>query len=326
MQPLARRQFLFLGAGGVFGTALTASIGAALGGCSSCGAPPGPRPALADCAAALAYARSIGKPLLVLVIPARREDGWESLWLRQNTFGELLNHGGDELLADLALCELACAGMAELRALLPQAAPSGEALMVLVETSSGSSRCTAIDPELPVVPDPFRLGLPGMEGAAAQALSWEESRALVDQRIRERIACVSLAIRRSLVPDRAALDRRSRDAQRHFSSDERRALLAGPAALDLLPLATIDRGAGIVRRSAENDSAPRAALIQRLARAAEPRLVESPPPGAKWATSDGCGTIVEGQSDEGRSMIACGMGHVPELSRRFLDMYTAQGS
>ena len=53
------------------------------------------------------------------------------------------------------------------------------------------------------------------------------------------------------------------------------------------------------------------------------RLVEEPPAGARWANSGGCGVSVEGE----RSAIAigCGMGHVPERSRRFLYFFTQVG-
>lgn len=46
------------------------------------------------------------------------------------------------------------------------------------------------------------------------------------------------------------------------------------------------------------------------------RLVKKPPPGTHWANASGCGTQIEGV--EPRRGIACGMGHVPEKSRRFL--------
>jgi hypothetical protein len=58
-------------------------------------------------------------------------------------------------------------------------------------------------------------------------------------------------------------------------------------------------------------------LLDALARAAKSAWVEQPPTGAHWARSAGCGTTIEGKEDGG-AMIACGMGFVPELGRRFL--------
>lgn len=46
------------------------------------------------------------------------------------------------------------------------------------------------------------------------------------------------------------------------------------------------------------------------------RLVKKPPPGTHWANASGCGTRVEGVEEN--YAIGCGMGHVPEKSRRFL--------
>ncbi len=52
------------------------------------------------------------------------------------------------------------------------------------------------------------------------------------------------------------------------------------------------------------------------------RLVKRPVPGSAWASSGGCGTTVEG--DEHPQLSKCGMGHVPELSRRFLYFFTKE--
>lgn len=61
------------------------------------------------------------------------------------------------------------------------------------------------------------------------------------------------------------------------------------------------------------------------ARAASVRaqLVKAPPAGAHWATASGCGTDVEGVEDSG--LMACGMGHVPSKSRRFLYFFSIEG-
>lgn len=59
-------------------------------------------------AGAFARAASAAKPLLVLV--AKQHD-----WQRAHAFGELLNHGRDEALALLGLCEVVCAPVAAAR-------------------------------------------------------------------------------------------------------------------------------------------------------------------------------------------------------------------
>lgn len=60
----------------------------------------------------------------------------------------------------------------------------------------------------------------------------------------------------------------------------------------------------------------------RADRAAEARrrYVKSPPPGAHWAQSAGCGVHIEGVSSDGLT-VACGMGMVPKAAQRFLHFY-----
>ncbi|WP_437317369.1 hypothetical protein [Sorangium sp. So ce385] len=53
------------------------------------------------------------------------------------------------------------------------------------------------------------------------------------------------------------------------------------------------------------------------------RLVKAPPAGARWAIASGCGTEVEGVDETG--LMACGMGHVPSKSRRFLYFFAVEG-
>jgi hypothetical protein len=50
------------------------------------------------------------------------------------------------------------------------------------------------------------------------------------------------------------------------------------------------------------------------------RLTKKPPRGARWANGHGCGTDIEGEKDQ--MMVACGMGHVPRKSARFLYFFT----
>ncbi|EYF01476.1 hypothetical protein [Chondromyces apiculatus] len=51
------------------------------------------------------------------------------------------------------------------------------------------------------------------------------------------------------------------------------------------------------------------------------RMVRQPPSGARWARASGCGTTIEGEENRG-PRVACGMGHVPEKSGRFLYFFT----
>ena len=80
--------------------------------------------------AALRAARAAGKPVLVIVIP---EDEGER-HRRGGVWGELLNHGSEEGLARLALCEVVCATNAEVRAVKAiTSVPSIEPFALLIE-------------------------------------------------------------------------------------------------------------------------------------------------------------------------------------------------
>jgi hypothetical protein len=52
------------------------------------------------------------------------------------------------------------------------------------------------------------------------------------------------------------------------------------------------------------------------------RLVSGTPAGGRWARGAGCGVTLE--EDDVRHMIGCGMGYVPERSRRFLYFFKDQ--
>jgi hypothetical protein len=263
-------------------------------------------PGLAE---ALRGARRVGKPMLVLVIPADASERWR----RGRAFGELIHHGGDKALATLALAELVCAPMDEVRRHVPEAGDA-EPLLVLFETDEPQPRVRMVDARL-------------TENAprAGRAMDWDEMRRLEDRVVEERIAQLSLLLRRALAPDRRTLDRRARQAQAALAIDEiaavERAVMDGCG----LELELADRAAALIARSAE-ESGPsrRPALIALLAQAAAARLRDRPVPGSRWARSSGCGTVVEGEPELSR-MVACGMGHVPAKSQRFLYFFTQGG-
>jgi hypothetical protein len=60
-----------------------------------------------------------------------------------------------------------------------------------------------------------------------------------------------------------------------------------------------------------------------LAAAARERYVKRAPRGARWGRTTMCGNEYEEGPAE---VVDCGMGHVPEASRRFLDFYVGRKS
>jgi hypothetical protein len=201
--------------------------------------PPGAEP-LASLAGAYRRAQRSSKALLVLVIP--RDDGHK--WDRGAAFGAFLNYGDDDAIAPLDGCEVVCAGMAEVKKLVPSA-PDGEPLMVVIDTQRVPATARALDATLPEYPDRFARGADDWKALTAR-----------EDRITERRMTLLDAL--------------------------------------LQPLGV----AGDVRA----------------------RLVKRRIPGSHWANASGCGTNVEDDGDDSMHL-ACGMGHVPSRSSRFLYLY-----
>jgi hypothetical protein len=77
---------------------------------------------------------------------------------------------------------------------------------------------------------------------------------------------------------------------------------------------------GKTLRDALGSDDRRAPALAALAADVRGRLRDKRVPGSKWARSGGCGTTVEGDSDG--IGYACGMGHTPKKSARFLYFFT----
>src|SRR5262245_40418115 len=100
--------------------------------------------AMGNVSEAYRRASSLGKPLLVFVIPAKEDQKYE----QGTIFGALLNHGGAAAYLDLALCEIVCATVADAKLQLPDLKVEGEPLMLLVETDGAAPRASPIAPQI----------------------------------------------------------------------------------------------------------------------------------------------------------------------------------
>ncbi len=247
-----------------------------------------------------------GKPLLVLIIP--QDDS--AKWTRGRSFGAWLNHGTAEQLAPLALCEVACARMDDLRRLVPTVG-LGDPLMVLVETDVVPATVTRLDARLPDASSPNRR--------TASVEDWREQQKEEERLIDRQIATLARLSRQALSEGEATLARRAAQARGVLSAqvlNELSQLASGEAPIEL-----VDRGAALVLAAPLSPAQPRAARTNALADAARARLSKQRVPGSHWASSHGCGTRVEGHPDQGLG-IMCGMGYVPAKSSRFLYFYT----
>lgn len=254
----------------------------------------------------LERARSLGKPLLVLVVPAEREQ----VWARQDLFGQYLHLCSPSALADLALCELACAERATLDELGLQLAPGSRAepLLVLAETDRSAATLLSIDPELPELPEPDPE-----QAREARERAW-------DRTLLARVDALAAAVRAALVGAPATLERRAEQVRATLDAGEQRMVELWIESAERTPTQRVDRIAALLALAASTRPELRAGCEEALARAARERLRLAAPPGAWWASHTGCGVDIEGQAEP--YLYSCGMGRVSELGRRFLFFYT----
>ena len=240
-------------------------------------------------ASALERAAAIGKPLLVIVVPA------EELRLeRGRLWGDLLAYAPEAAMADFALCEWTCASAADLVRAHGDLEDrmTHETVAVLIETGDAEVKTRPVSfrtRELPVVPD---RGFPVKE---------------MQERARELAALLQAAI----LPTPESWQARHQQCMSSAGNDEQFPLLFE---YNMRPrLRAVDRYAGFVRAQAERGFEARERYTRALAQAAALRLWESVPSGASWKTEhvDPCP--------------ACGMGMIEGTTRAFLEFFTAKG-
>jgi len=276
-------------------------------------------PRLVALRAALQRATAEGKPLLLFVVPADANVAWA----RGQSFGALLNHGGELALQELALCTLACASVADLRAVFGTAVQvSGEPLLLLVDvtprTGDAAPRARAIDCELPKLPEgAARFGPP--EGTSYEDWLAAEKKALLDGN-----AAIVAELHKVLHAGGDSLTQLAARAQATLTVEQSTALdswfAGGAAPSDEL----IARATAIVRVAAgKRPDAERTATLAALQAAIGKVIVGRSVAGAQWARSAGCGESIEDLAPgEVPLAVACGMGHVPELAQRYLKFLT----
>ncbi len=248
-------------------------------------------PARTDLKVALAIAKRRGKALLILVIPEGSSDRhrWGSVW------GSVLNHGSKQVRSTLALCDLVCASMTSIRRAFGEdlertesPLPTGVPIALLLETDILSSRAIAVPAEVQdPAHDPY--------GQSALAKS--------------RMDALGTALLGAVLPEEISL--RTRAAQ------EKAARLVDIGSLADADQARLTPAAALYTAATLGEQELLAAQA-RVAQAFQKRM-EDHIPGAEWGRSTGCGTHIEGR--EHKVMVACGMGHTPLLSQRFLSFY-----
>ncbi len=241
------------------------------------------------------------RPNLYLVVPdniiARRARG--------QALGEFLNYGTDSALARLAVFKVTCVTIKELQAITGETI-DGDPWFVLLDSSSRYPQTIALDDS--------KLS------RIADERSAEDS--IIDERIRRIGDLIATAIQPDML-DRM-IKSESAALPKHLET-EFAAVMNGPLSprLELVEAAPATFLQPVLAHP-DPDSDTRwyteeqeRVFTPRLAALTREHLVHSTPPtGAHWARSGGCGTRVEGLPE--RIGFSCGMGHVPERSRRFL--------
>jgi len=265
--------------------------------------------------AAIQRAHQALKPLLVLVIPAEEGAKWE----RGRHFGEWLNFGSDRDLAPLACAELVCSEMAAVRQLFPSAPAGAEPAALIAQVDRAPARLGVALDAFNAHPDALRVMAPLAEEAGAR--EWLEFRAKLKEQEGANVeTCIDrtgAAIRDAILGDAGALQRRADERWERLAAGDRevtRRILGGGdgAPRDVVAVAPLLAAAAAQRGGAEEQR-----LTRLLAEAARVQYCTQRIPGSKWAQSSGCGEIVEGEESRGIGIL-CGMGHVPDKSRRFL--------
>lgn len=308
-----RRKFLGTVAVGLGASALPVWLSRSFGlGGETCPATPeDPPPAPADPIRSECNANpgAPTKPKLVLVIPA---ENVTAQWDRGQAFGEYLNHGSDEQLGLFAAFDVVCRRVDQLPPSV-QALVTGEPLMIVLD-EHGPVPVRPLDGTLP--PHPERSF-----GGDHEPTPFESFEDLENSIIAARTAILADLLR-SALPHSALVLQATRE-HAALACDEAAAFLDLPNRLHTLTPAIVDRGAATTMLAIRRQTPDaRARLWALLAAAVHARLTYHPVDGAPWARGGGCGVRVEG--DDSPHGVACGMGHVPRKSVRFLKFFTAR--
>ncbi|MEZ4384863.1 MAG: hypothetical protein R3A79_26265 [Nannocystaceae bacterium] len=249
------------------------------------------------------------RPRLVLVIPDDRELRWQ----RGRVFGELLNHGDDLSLARLALFDVVCATMEQVQAMPEVTRPlPGAPWLVLIDTTAAPASVVALDD-------------PALSELAAGSNRDASIEGIIDRRITILDSLVAAAIEPAMLERMAKVEAAALAADGALAQELRDVVdFAMQPRLEVVAAAPATLYREATRPAKGKDSYEQyaaevraAAFNPRLAALSRERLTLSrPPEGARWAYAGGCGVHVEGSRSS--ATIGCGMGHVPERSRRFL--------
>lgn len=256
---------------------------------------------------AAATARTLGRPLLVLLVPDGQPSHAVGQW-----YGAFFRHARTEALFDVSLCVVVCASADELKTELGTkdanvAPPKQGVAMLLIDLATdpkaAPTKVTRIEPELELVfphavRGPGKHVGPGRDPELDRAeRTWRENG----------IACMAKSLHDGL--QRHVVDRGQQAATvaatlREADQKQLQAWLREGTGIELAQM--LHAAPLLQQRITELPVAQRAARQAELGIQLRSALVNQPVLGAAWGTP--CPT--------------CGLGHVPPLCELFLNFYT----
>jgi hypothetical protein len=254
----------------------------------------------------LARAASLGKPLLILVVPEAQDEKE----YRGQLYGYLASEAEDKDIALLSLCEIVCASPETLAKIAPEV--TGDDWLVLLETdgSKPAHRIARLSPEPPIksLPEMLREVLFADEAMKKRRVA--QCRAVLSKNELKELSAESL--RKSLG--------RSADCYRGAAHLLWTYEQSPPSkeAIDVIFLNQNNAYAYIQFKLSEDSPTQKPlpmpnGLLWLLSAGTISRLFNAPPEGSKWETYE---------QEEYPACPSCGMGSASTVSRQFLRFLT----
>lgn len=269
--------------------------------------------------AAVQKAKDHGKPLLVFVLPAESATG--ERWHRSQWFGAFLNHGGSLALLEVALCVPVCATLADVRTVTGAASIEGDQLLLVVDVAEvgvPDAPAAKVTPLVLDLGDPCRL-----PGDPPYSETWLAD---VEARITAGLEKLTAELHRTIHLHGDSMAKLVEAARAHMNDEQRAAVAAFVAGGKAPDDDLLVRAAAEIRGSTAGlTDAARKRLLDTLCKAVERTLVLRRVPGGLWRRSKGCGSATEDENGKAVEVagVACGMGNVPRMCERFLDLYSS---
>ncbi|MBL8755818.1 MAG: hypothetical protein JNK15_21150 [Planctomycetes bacterium] len=270
---------------------------------------------------AIQRAQANGKPLFVFVAP---EHVVPDRYSRGQWCGAWLTHGGPSALHTVAMGELACASLAEVVKATGAKLPEGVPYFVVLDVAKVGERDA---PPPKVTPIHLELESPP-QAMNDRGEPQPEQIAAVTSLITAGLAKITTAVQDGMNRHGANVASVAKATMARLDDTQKAQLAKWLATGAGASPELVVRAAAEVRRGAADlDETNRKRVLDGLTAAIEQVVVKQRVPGSRWLATGGCGETYEDPTEaekERASMIGCGMGVVPPLCERFLDLWAVR--